>query len=76
MCPDWETKKKKKSPKQHTEEGKKDRGDSIHVNKQIGLFTAKEMKACVGEIKEVEQRAKDQGRNLNSPTMRSVRNTA
>ena len=52
-------------------EGKKHQGDSTHVNKQIGLFTAKEMKACIDEIKEVKQRAKDQGRNLNS-----VRNTA
>ena len=62
MCPDSETKKKKKSPKQHTEEGQKDRRDSTHVNKQIGLFTAKEMKACIDEIKGVKQRAKDQGK--------------
>ena len=41
--------------------GKKDRGDSAHANKRIGLFTAKEMKACIDEIKEVEQKAKDQG---------------
>ena len=62
MCPDSETKKKKKSPKQHTEEGKKDQGDSAHANKWIGLFTAKEMKACINEIREVEQTAKDQGK--------------
>ena len=61
MCPDSET-KKKKSPKLHTEEGKKDRGDSAHANKWIGLFTAKEMKACIDEIREVEQTAKDQGK--------------
>ena len=61
MCPDSETKKKKKSPKRHTKEGKKDRGDSAHA-KQIGLFTAKEMKACTDEIREVEQTAKDQGK--------------
>ena len=36
MCPDSETKKKKKSPKGHTQEGKKDRGDSAHANKWIG----------------------------------------
>ena len=53
MCPDSETKKKKKSPKQHTEEGKKDRMDPAHANKQIGLFTAEEMKACIDKIKEV-----------------------
>ena len=63
MCPDSET-KKKKSPKRHTEEGKKDRGDSAHANKQIGLFTAEEMKACIDEIREVEQTAKDQGKKL------------
>ena len=62
MCPDSD-KKKKKSPKRHTEEaGKKDRGDSAHANQQIGLFTAEEMKACIDEIKEVEQRAKDEGK--------------
>ena len=62
MCPDSD-KKKKKSPKQHTDEaGKKDRGDSAHANQQIGLFTAEEMKACIDEIKEVEQRAKDEGK--------------
>ena len=56
-------KKKKKSPKQHTDEaGKKDRGDSAHANQRIGLFTAEEMKACIDEIKEVEQRAKDEGK--------------
>ena len=53
-------KKKKKSPKQHTTEaGKKDRGDA---NQKIGLFTAKEMKACIKEIKEVQRKAKDQGK--------------
>ena len=48
-------KEKKKSPKQHTDEaGKKDQGDSAHASQQIGLFTAKEMKACIDEIKEVK----------------------
>ena len=62
MCPDSD-KKKKKSPKQHTDKaGKKDRGDSAHANQWIGLFTAEEMKACIDEIKEVEQRAKDKGK--------------
>ena len=60
MCPDSET--KKKSPKQHTEEGKKDQGDSTHANKQIGFFTAEEIKACIDEIREVKQTAKDQGK--------------
>ena len=56
-------KKKKKSPKPHTDKaGKKDQGDSAHVSQQIGLFTAEEMKACIDEIKEVEQRAKDEGK--------------
>ena len=62
MCPDSD-KKKKKSPKWHTDEaGKKDRGDSAHAKKWIGLFTADEMKACMDEIKEVEQKAKDEGK--------------
>ena len=62
MCPDSD-KKKKKSPKQHTEEaGKKDQGDSAHANQRIGLFTAEEMKAYIDEIKEVKQRAKDEGK--------------
>ena len=48
-------KKKKKSPKQHTTEAvKKDRGDLTHANQKIGLFTAKKMKACIKEIKEVQ----------------------
>ena len=56
-------KKKKKSPKRHTEEaGKKDRGDSAHASQRIGLFTAKEMKACIDEIKEVKWKAKDEGK--------------
>ena len=62
MCPDSDKKKKKTSPKRHTNEGKKDRGDSAHANKWIGLFTAEEMKACIDEIKEVEQKAKDEGK--------------
>ena len=62
MCPDSDKKKKKTSPKRHTDEGKKDRGDSAHANKRIGLFTAEEMKACIDEIKEVEQKAKDEGK--------------
>ena len=62
MCPDSDKKKKKTSPKRHTDEGKKDRGDSAHANKRIGLFTAEEMKACIDEIKEVEQKAKDKGK--------------
>ena len=62
MCPDSDKKKKKTSPKRHTDEGKKDRGDSAHAKKRIGLFTAKEMKACIDEIKEVEQKAKDEGK--------------
>ena len=62
MCPDSDKKKKKMSPKRHTDEGKKDRGDSAHANKRIGLFTAEEMKACIDEIKEVEQKAKDEGK--------------
>ena len=62
MCPDWDKKKKKTSPKRHTNEGKKDQGDSAHANKGIGLFTAEEMKACIDEIKEVEQKAKDEGK--------------
>ena len=36
--------------------------DSAHANQRIGLFTAEEMKACIDEIKEVEQRAKDKGK--------------
>ena len=40
----------------------KDRGDSAHYKKRIGLFTAEEMKACMDEIKEVEQKAKDEGK--------------
>ena len=56
-------KEKTTSPKQHTtEEGKKDRGDSVHANKRIGLFTAKRMKACIDEIKEVEDTAKQEGK--------------
>ena len=62
MCPDSDKKKKKTSPKRHTDEGKKDRGDSAHAKKRIGLFTAEEMKACIDEIKEVEQKAKDKGK--------------
>ena len=63
MCPVSDKKKKKKtSPKRHTGEGKKDRGDSAHLKKRIGLFTAEEMKACMDEIKEVEQKAKDKGK--------------
>ena len=61
ICPDSEKKKKKKSPKWHTtEEEKKDWGDLAHANKWIGLFTAEEMKACMDEIREVEQKAKEQ----------------
>ena len=56
-------KKKKKSPKWHTDEaGKKDQGDSAHASQQIGLFTAKEMKACINEINEVKWKAKDEGK--------------
>ena len=62
MCPDSDKKKKKTPPKRHTDEGKKDREDSAHYKKQIGLFTAEEMKACIDEIKEVEQKAKDKGK--------------
>ena len=63
ICPDSDKKKKKKSPKRHTDEaGKKDRGDSAHAKKWIGLFTADEMKACMDEIKEVKQKAKDEGK--------------
>ena len=76
MCPDSDKKKKKMPPKRHTDEGKKDQGDSAHYKKWIGLFTAKEMKACMDEIKEVEQKAKDEIRNLNSPGMRSVKSMA
>ena len=62
MCPDSD-KKKKKSPNRHTDKaGKKDQGDSAHANQWIGLFTAEEMKACINEIKEDEQRAKDEGK--------------
>ena len=61
MCPDSDKKKKKTSPKRHTNEGKKDRGDSAHANTRIGLFTAEQMKVCIDEIKEVEQKAKDEG---------------
>ena len=61
-CPDSDKKKKKTSRKRHTDKGKKDRGDSAHANKWIGLFTAEEMKACIDEIKEVEQKAKDEGK--------------
>ena len=44
FCPDSD-KKKKKSPKRHTDEaGKKDQGDSAHAKKWIGFFTADEMK--------------------------------
>ena len=54
ICLDLD-KKKKKSPKRHTEEaGKKDQEDSAHASQRIGLFTAKEMKACIDEIKEVK----------------------
>ena len=62
MCLDSDKKKKKKSPKQHSETEKKDQGDSAHANKRIGLFTAEEMKACIDEIKVVEQKAKDKGK--------------
>ena len=62
MCPDSDKKKKKTPPKRHTDEGKKDRGDSAHYKKRIGLFTADEMKACMDEIKAVEQKAKDEGK--------------
>ena len=62
MCPDSDKKKKKTPPKRHTDEGKKDQGDSAHYKKRIGLFTAEEMKACMDEIKEVEQKAKDEGK--------------
>ena len=62
ICPDSDKKKKKTSPKRHTNEGKKDRGDSAHAKKRIGLFTAEEMKACIDKIKEVEQKAKDEGK--------------
>ena len=61
MCPDSDKKRKKTSPKRHTDEQKKDRGDSAHANTRIGLFTAEQMKACIDEIKEVEQKAKDEG---------------
>ena len=71
MCPDSDKKKKKTSPKRHTDEGKKDRGDSAHAKKRIGLFTAEEMKACIDEIKEVEQKAKDKG---NKPVAVSLEN--
>ena len=33
-----------------------------NANKWIGLFTAEEMKACINEIKEVQQKGKDQGK--------------
>ena len=59
MCPNSDKKKKKKSPKRHSEAGKKDWGDSTHAGKWIDLFTAEEMKACIDEIKAVEQNAKD-----------------
>ena len=61
MCPDSDKKRKKTSPKRHTDEQKKDWGDSAHANTRIGLFTAKQMKACIDEIKEVEQKAKGWG---------------
>ena len=54
--------RRRTSPKRHTDEGKKDRGDSTYAKKRIGLFTAEEMKACIDEIKEVEQKAKDKGK--------------
>ena len=73
ICPDSD-KKKKKSPKQHTKEvGKKDRGDSAHASQWIGLFNAKEMKACIGEIKEVKWKAKDEGKK---PVAVSLENLA
>ena len=62
-CVRIRTKRREESPKRHSDEvGKKDRGDSAHANQWIGLFTAEEMKACIDEIKEVEQRAKDEGK--------------
>ena len=62
ICPDSD-KKKKKSPKRHTNEaGKKDQGDSTHASQRIGLFTAQEMKAYIDEIKEVKWKAKDKGK--------------
>ena len=62
ICPDLD-KEKKKSPKRHTNEaGKKDWGNSAHASQQIGLFTAKEMKACINKIKEVKWKAKDEGK--------------
>ena len=36
-------------------------GDSAHKNKKIGLFTADTMKACIEEVKAVEQRQKELG---------------
>ena len=62
MCLDSDKKKKKKSPKQHSETGKKDWRDSTHAGKWIGLFKAEDMKACMDKSKVVEQEAKDQGK--------------
>ena len=31
----------------------REEGDSAHANQWIGLFTAKEMKACIDEIKDL-----------------------
>ena len=36
-------------------------GDSAYKNKKIGLFTADAMKACIEEVKAVEQRQKELG---------------
>ena len=36
-------------------------GDSAHKNKKIGLFTVDSMKACMEEVKTVEQRQKELG---------------
>ena len=69
ICLDSEkVKKKKKSPKWHSNEAEKeDWGDSAHANKPIGLFTAEEMKACMDKIKEVEWKAKEQGKKPVAP---------
>ena len=42
--------------------GRKIKGIQPMPKKWIGLFTAKEMKACIDEVKEVEQKAKDEGK--------------
>ena len=74
MCPDLD-KKKKKSPKRHTDKaGKKDRGDS--ANQRIGLFTTEEMRPALTKLRRLNKGQRTRGRNLNSPGMRSVRNTA